>query len=112
VSKQPLTYVGTLLIIVGVAVCLLAIFGIRALDSHAQWYLPHFYGEQRAPNVSYDDLFAYATDITKQRGQAECRFYSTLSLSCIILGCVLLAWARDRRKLYSSITEHESTPVA
>ena len=98
-NKKFLNYVGVVFILTGVAVFLLALFGIRALDAHAQWYLPHFFGAQRAPNVTYDDLFAYATDLTKLRGRAELRYYYTLAISCIVLGGVLLAWARDRRRL-------------
>jgi purine-cytosine permease-like protein len=98
-NKQPHTYVGISLILIGVAVFLLAIFGIRALDAHDQWYLPHFYGVQRAPNVTYDDLFAYASILLKQRGHAWFCFFYTLTISCVTLGAVLLAWARDRKRL-------------
>ena len=98
-NKQPLTYVGVALILIGVVVFLLAIFGVRALDAHDQWYLPHFYGAQRFPNVTYDDLLAYATELMKQRGHAWFYFFYTLTISCVTLGAVLLAWARDRKRL-------------
>ena len=99
VHKHPQTYFGIGFILIGVSVFLFAIFGIRALDTHDRWYLPHFYGAQRAPSVTYDDLLAYATELMKQRGHVWFCFSYTLAISCATLGGVLLAWARDRRRL-------------
>ena len=108
-NKQALIFLGTVLLIIGAVVFLLGFFGIRALDAHAQWYLPRFYGHQRNPSITYDDLFAYASNLTKQRGQAELRFYYTLATSCVVLGGVLIAWACDRRHCSSSSLKNDTT---
>jgi len=86
--KQPLTYIGLVFVLIGIATFVLTGFGIRALDAHAQWFLPHFFGPERAPSTTYDDLFVYATDLTKLRGRAEFRFYYTLTIFSIVLGGV------------------------
>jgi hypothetical protein len=88
----------------------LTVFGIRALDAHAQWYLPHFFGPERAPSTTYDDLFVYASELTKLRGKAELRFFCTLTIFCVVFGGVLIAWARDRSRLCNFVKP--DAPVA
>ena len=116
-KRQPLSYIGGFLILIGVAFLLLAIFGIQALVAHDEWFVPHFFGPQHPPEYGYDQLYDYTVNLTKLRGQAELRFIYTLASSCLILGGVLFAWARDRRRLIdftkqSPNTALEPTPTA
>ncbi len=116
-KRQPLSYIGGFLILIGVAFLLLAVFGIQALVAHDEWFVPHFFGPQHSPEYGYDQLYAYTVNLTKLRGQAELRFIYTLASSCVILGGVLFAWACDRRRLIdftkqSPNTALEPTPTA
>jgi hypothetical protein len=94
---------GIALLLLGVAALLINFVAIRALRAHATWALPHFYGPQRAAQVSYDDLFAYAQQVIELRGEAEMRFWGLLAGSSLLLGIILLAWSRDRRRLSSAL---------
>jgi hypothetical protein len=98
-KRQPLAYVGLFFIVIGVAVFLLTAFGIQALKAHDEWYVPHFFGPQHAPEYGYDQLYDYTVNLTRLRGLAELRFFYTLASSCVILGGVLFGWARDRKRL-------------
>jgi hypothetical protein len=98
---------GIALLLLGVAALAFYLFGIRPLHAHATWYLPHFYGSQRAPQVTYDDLFLHAQQLAEARGRAAPRFWCLLAGSSSLLGVVLLAWSRDRHKLSSALPQHE-----
>ena len=100
---------GIALLLLGVGALLFCFFGIRPLHAHVTWYLPHFFGSQRAAQVTYDDLFRYAQQLTEARGRAELRFWYLLAGSSSLLGVVLLAWSRDRRRLCSVSPRHEPT---
>ena len=108
-KKHLLAYVGIALVLIGFVFCSLTVFGIRSLNAHDEWYVSHFFGPQHQPEITYEQLFAYTTNLTKLRGQAEIRFYCTLAVSCFVIGGVLLAWARDRRRL-SAFTNQTPQP--
>lgn len=97
--RQPLTYFGILLIIVGIGILLLTVFGIQALKAHDEWFVPWQFGPKRPPQVTYDQLYDFTIQLNELRGKAELRFFYTLTLSCLTLGAVFLAWACDRKRL-------------
>ena len=110
-KKQPLVYIGGFLVLIGVGFLLLAAFGIQALVAHDEWFVPHFFGPQHPPEYSYDQLYEYTVNLTRLRDQAELRFFYTLASSCIILGGVLFAWARDRKRLLDFMRQLPNTSL-
>ena len=98
---------GIALLLLGVGALLFYLFGVRPLHAHATWYLPQFYGSERAPQITYDELFLYAQQLTEARVRAETRFWCLLAGSSSLLGVVLLAWSRDRHRLSSALPKHE-----
>jgi hypothetical protein len=99
-KRQPLAYIGVSFFLIGIAFLLLTVFGIQALDTHDKWFVPHFFGPGHPPEYGYDQLYDYTVNLTILRGRAEFRFFYTLTVSCVILGVVLLAWAHDRKRLH------------
>lgn len=98
-KKHPLAYFGAFFILLGIVVLLLVAFGIRALNAHDEWFVPHFFGPGHSPAYTYDVLYDYTIQLVELRGRAEFHFYYTLAGACVIIGGILIAWGCDRKRL-------------
>lgn len=110
-KRQPLAYVGAFFILIGVVFLLWTLFGVQALNAHDEWFVPHFFGPGHKPEYGYDQLYDYTVNLTMLRDRAELWFSYTLTISCVILGGVLFAWARDRKRLRDFKKQSSNTKI-
>lgn len=100
VKDKLLKVFAALFSLLGVISVVLALTGIRALSSHAVWFLQSKYGSEEGMYYQdYEALYGFAMHILEKGNSYFFSFYIMLGIFLIILGGTFLLWSIDRKRL-------------